>query len=122
VVQKRIIAEQCWRRLTVGTGGLTMADEYIERGALLAAYDKEHEGEPGRARKLIEGAPAADVQPVRHGRWKENEAKQEGNGTLIRKYWNCTECGIEICSTLPVFDLSAWHYCPNCGAKMDGEA
>lgn len=41
-----------------------MADEYIERGALLAAYDKEHEGEPGRARKLIEDATAADVVQV----------------------------------------------------------
>ena len=31
-------------------------DEYIEREALLAEYDRQHTGEPGRARKLIEGA------------------------------------------------------------------
>ena len=38
--------------------------EYIEREALLAAYDAAHEGAPGRARKLIAEAPVADVAPV----------------------------------------------------------
>ena len=38
--------------------------EYIEREALLAAYDKAHVGPAGGARKLIEEAPAADVAPV----------------------------------------------------------
>ena len=37
---------------------------YIEREALIAAYDAAHKGEPGRARKLIVDAPAADVAPV----------------------------------------------------------
>ena len=31
--------------------------ELIDRVALLAEYDRLHEGEPGRARKLIEDAP-----------------------------------------------------------------
>lgn len=39
--------------------------EYIEREALLAAYDREHSGPPGRARALIAAAPAADVVPMR---------------------------------------------------------
>lgn len=38
--------------------------EYISREALLAAYDAEHVGPPGRARELIASAPAADVRPV----------------------------------------------------------
>ncbi len=38
--------------------------EYIERAPLLAAYDAEHVGPPGRARELIASAPAADVRPV----------------------------------------------------------
>ena len=38
--------------------------EYIERDALLAAYDKAHDGPPGAARKLIESAPIAEVVPV----------------------------------------------------------
>lgn len=80
-----------------------MADEYIKRGALLAAYDKEHEGEPGRARKLIEDAPAADVQPVRHGRWVYDEGE-----------FACSECD-------GVMVRNVFNYCPWCGARMDGE-
>lgn len=38
--------------------------EYIEREALLAAYDAAHKGPPGGARKLIAEAPAADVATV----------------------------------------------------------
>lgn len=34
----------------------------IDADALLAAYDREHEGPPGRARKLIEEAPDAVVR------------------------------------------------------------
>ena len=36
-------------------------DELISRSALLAEYDRQHEGTPGRARKLIEKAPAVDA-------------------------------------------------------------
>ena len=43
--------------------------EYIERAPLLAAYDAEHVGPPGRARELIASAPAADVRPVVRGGW-----------------------------------------------------
>ena len=56
--------------------------------------------------------PAADVAPVRHGQWE----KQSG-------LYSCSECG----KTCP-YDVQAdvieyWtcNYCPNCGAKMDGE-
>lgn len=41
-----------------------MSKEYIEREALLARYDAEHVGPPGRARELIATAPAADVVEV----------------------------------------------------------
>jgi hypothetical protein len=43
---------------------LTMAKEFIERGALIARYDAEHVGSPGRARELMATAPAADVVEV----------------------------------------------------------
>lgn len=32
--------------------------------ALLAEYDRQHEGEPGKARKLIEDAPTIDAVPL----------------------------------------------------------
>ena len=44
--------------------GLTMTKEYIEREALIARYDAEHVGPPGRARELMATAPAADVVEV----------------------------------------------------------
>jgi hypothetical protein len=53
---------------------------------------------------------AADVQPVKHGRWIGNEVIQCSNcnftmngnayGKLVYKYFK---------------------YCPNCGERMDGE-
>ena len=55
---------------------------------------------------MIYEMPAADVAPVRHGRW------------IKRKTWNfhvCSECSFE---TSPY--MSCMNYCPNCGAKMDG--
>ena len=36
----------------------------IDADALLAEYDRQHEGEPGKARKLIEDAPTVDDVPV----------------------------------------------------------
>lgn len=94
--------------------------QYIGREALLAAYDREHEGEPGRARKLIVNAPAEDVLPVRHGRWIETTQPMGWDEVTCAE---CSECGED-------FVLDEWgmedmknlmHYCPNCGAKMDEE-
>ena len=58
--------------------------------------------------------PAADVQPVKHGRWE--------NGVTFHKV--CSECNCIIVD--PAFDevffgCGRLNYCPNCGAKMDGE-
>ena len=68
-------------------------DEYISRRELLARYDAEHEGTPGRARELIKQAPAADVAPVircEECRYYQN-AKLNKKGFLI-----CPASGMEI--------------------------
>ena len=36
----------------------------IDADALLAEYDRQHDGEPGKARKLIEDAPNVDAVEV----------------------------------------------------------
>ena len=36
----------------------------IDADALLDEYDRQHEGEPGKARKLIEDAPTVDAVEV----------------------------------------------------------
>ena len=41
-----------------------MTNDYISREYLLAEYDRQHQGPPGGARKIIAEAPAADVVEV----------------------------------------------------------
>ena len=57
----------------------------------------------------IEAIPSADVAPVRHGRWKCNKP--------------CPVCGVDRFEGLDADIWADWEppYCPNCGAKMDGE-
>lgn len=92
----------------------TKTTDYISRRDLLARYDAEHTGAPGRARELIEQAPATDVAPVVHARWGDYEAfplVPSMNG------YPCGNCGMHFsASAVPVLK-----YCPNCGAKMDKE-
>lgn len=96
--------------------------EYIERELLLIGVDgcisalhAQAKGDPIQegAIKLVEvtrdyiaSLSAADVAPVRHGRWKNG-----GNGL----YDTCTACGKEIYLAIPM------NYCPECGALMDGK-
>ena len=60
----------------------------------------------------IEKLPSADVAPVRHGHWVES-FKVNAPPTL-RSRWICSWCG-------NVQTYGATDYCPNCGARMDGE-
>ena len=61
--------------------------------------------------------PAADVAPVRHGRW--TIAEDDYYRLILVK---CSVCHDEWCfeERDDVFDLN-YHYCPNCGAYMMGE-
>ena len=54
---------------------------------------------------------AADVAPVVHGKWLKPEYEYHVG--------ICSLCG---CVPLkPAFRSTPYNYCPNCGAKMDGE-
>lgn len=59
----------------------------------------------------IENEPTANVEPVRHGRWI---ATNDGNKK------RCSECGI--IHLIAQYPCGKANYCPNCGAKMDGDA
>lgn len=81
--------------------------EHIERKAFL-----EHMKKTNRYFDVkfdIENFPAADVAPVVHGRW-------EAFGGRYYSRKKCSRCG---------WDGQEWvkfyKYCPNCGAKMDGD-
>lgn len=63
----------------------------------------------------IEDAPAADVAPVRHGRWLSWDELHGGN-TLAKNVLGvfCSECIRQ--------SDSKTRFCHNCGARMDKEA
>lgn len=63
--------------------------------------------------------PAADVAPVRHGRWIEDERTYPGPGL---KNNLCSVCG-EIAGSWKegLEPGRKWAYCPNCGARMGKE-
>lgn len=94
--------------------------EYIEREALMRRIKEIHctecdsyHGVRCRAcwvddtLDYIDSEPAADVEPVKRGRW----LPQILNGTRI---WDCSEC--------KTIGSPEWKRCPVCEAKMDEEA
>ena len=65
-------------------------------------------------RAIIKGLkimPTVDAVEVVHGRWE----KAEYHGFL-----RCSECKDVYIDDTWVAD-GKWNYCPNCGAKMDGD-
>lgn len=57
--------------------------------------------------------PSADVAPVVHGKW-EYEPETENTYSVLK----CSKCRWW---TLDPSANGEYHYCPNCGAKMDLE-
>ena len=68
----------------------------------------------------IDEIPTADVVKVLHGKWLETQEP------LGWRDVDCIECSV--CHESWIMDEDSsiddyecmWHYCPNCGAKMDG--
>ena len=106
--------------------------EYIEREALYrfltdqkdketGAYSKGRNAGLDVARSALhntEITPAADVAPVRHGRWVLGKVEPGYFTPGGNRPWICSECGY----------LASWmldkpkdNYCPNCGCRMDLE-
>lgn len=85
-----------------------MDGDLISRKALIERY-----GEPCHSfLDVIETMPAIDAEPVRHGRWGTYHIT--GYDGLHPTYTvPCSVCAYEARFT--------YRYCPNCGARMDGE-
>ena len=88
-------------------------DEYVSRGYLLNEYDRQHQGPPGGARKIIVDAPAADVRPVRRGKWMPHKIDAKNESIDEDTCSCCGERFYQIAET-----GCRWNYCPNCGADM----
>ena len=96
--------------------------EYIERKDLInnrppqrnpdqtgkEEYNKGYNDGIKAVLSCIEIQPSADVAPVRHGRWINENF-----------YTHCSACG-----KMAIYDKYGQEvesdYCPHCGAKMDG--
>lgn len=98
---------------------------YIDADKLLKGYE-DHEL---ISTHLIWNAPSADVVEVRHGKWIDDEGQQILLKNAIDKGENwkvCSICGAGMCIGAKYKTDKAYHrffsrYCPNCGARMDGE-
>ena len=91
-----------------------MAKEYIERAALL--HKTRWASSAEEAVMSVRRIPAADVAPVRHGRW-----------ICINKRYGAYECSVchgmdSNCSDYyGIHAVTEQEFCPSCGAKMDEE-
>ena len=85
--------------------------EYIERELAIEALSRG-EGCGNVCRRAIERILAADVAPVRHGRWVSVQHK------LARV---CSVCNRDEPYKFADVDADVYNYCPYCGAKMDKE-
>ena len=104
-------------------------DEYIEREAISEEIRKYYYKNPpnfsygegfdrglDRAQRAILDAPAADVAPVRHGRWVQVICHEEFEDGFVDRVKEC-------CSVCHAPNgRKTTNYCPDCGAKMDGGA
>ena len=75
---------------------------YIERESAIKSLLNDCLGQVSYSRE-----DAADVAPVRHGRWLPQVV-------LGQKAWDCSEC--------KTLGSPHWKWCPVCGCKMDLEA
>ena len=114
--------------------------EYIERESLMLNFERRYRDYRQRSEKpvgagrveidrdlqmaacvmkscldTIHDVSAADVVEVRHGRWVEQE------GPNMDTYYDCSACGESFCFIEGSPSDNLYLYCPNCGARMDGE-
>ena len=89
--------------------------EYIKRETAIKRLMESKWGswsDGAAAMEIVASAPAADVTPVVHGRW-----------IYKGEYAVCMECGgrsgTQYDGVEPIPLMT--QFCPNCGAKMDGE-
>lgn len=121
--------------------------EYIERGAAIDAVTAVYVRTAGyktrervwETREAIQKLSASDVAPVVHGRWI-----LEAHDERVNYRWNvtaeCSECCDEQkeiwagffpnvppsisrdAALVSAESVKLSNYCPNCGAKMDGDS
>ena len=83
------------------------ADKLIDKIFPIGLIDNGNYSVNAKAVKVaIDSMPTADVVEVKHGEWKKVSEKHPR--------YACTSCN-------HLYNNKEYKYCPQCGAKMDGE-
>ena len=103
----------------MGTDDMT---EYIEREAAIKSLLNDTPEQVGYSREdaadCIRFMDAADVAPVRHGRWVTTSGEVfPGSSQFLCYSHKHEECGFQYIDMGEI----EYDFCPHCGAKMDGE-
>ena len=102
----------------VGQKGKNMrlidAEELLRRG--LDYFVEEYQGteeefERTELKELVDDSQTVDAVPVRHGKWIQRTEYIDDMGFTGCR---CSECNYWK-------PMGVWHYCPNCGSRMDEE-
>lgn len=100
-----------------------MAEKYI-KASECEKYFYEHLDDVHivGAMNAIDEMPAADVEPVRHGRWIYNPNGMDFNLGA----WECSVCtqrnnNLPCSRNISPYICVGSKYCPNCGARICGE-
>ena len=93
------------------------------RGACVAKYPNTFMMGLFASADEIAKLPTVDAVEVVHGRWED-----EFGGKYANPRYRCSVCKVRANYKMVQDELMSWHeeqaltpYCPNCGAKMDGD-
>ena len=69
---------------------------------------------------IINEQPTIEAAPVVHGRWVDARSIPSVNRKDVPVV-KCSKCKIYFCDLINNHHYM-YHYCPNCGTRMDGES
>lgn len=105
-----LLSEKCMETCKQRKGYVCSVEEYTRCKERCCGFYADHLIANG---VTVQENTAANVTPVRHGRWVHTD---------LASHWlgkdECSECTYH---KKDRSDLSHNNYCPYCGAKMDGE-
>ena len=74
---------------------------------------------PVITKEEIDSMPTVEAEPARHGKWIYGEHE-----IAMCDGYRCSKCGYFVpwdYGHKSIDYINEYHYCPSCGAKMDGE-
>lgn len=89
--------------------------DYVERKAVFLWIKKYYSKDKLFINSIITAIPKADVQEVKHGKWKY-DSEDVGYANCL-----CSECDNFLTFDEDDEGIDLYPYCPYCGAKMDKE-